>query len=174
MSFDSHGRLSRHSANHAANRSQDGSRGDFHWDSDGGWWMGLVGDSAGDLQRDMRAFSEGDLRTDSCCGCQSDSRGDSCRDSEADLRRDLRRDLRAVSDRGLRGESRRQRRLRKRASGTDIGWPRGRKSKAGRQEPKSRAGDVGSAERRTESPMSIPGNFQGSGENPVRVASTGR
>ena len=55
--------------------------------------MDSSGDSAADLQRDMRAFSEGDSRTDSCGDWESDFPADSYRDSDAGLHRDSRRDL---------------------------------------------------------------------------------
>ena len=77
--------------------------------------MGLPGDPAADLQRDMRAFSEGDLRTDSCGDCRSDLRTDSYRDSDADLRRDSQRDLqgdfRCGFDRDLRAEKQQRKRI---------------------------------------------------------------
>jgi hypothetical protein len=55
--------------------------------------MGFSGDSAADLQRDMRAFLEGDLQTDPCGDSQSHLPAGSCRDSKTDSRRDLQRDF---------------------------------------------------------------------------------
>ena len=87
------GRLNRHSGNHGANRSRDGSHGGFQRGSRGGVRRDFPCDSAAGWQRDIRAFSEGDLRADPCGDCQSDFPADSHRDSKTDSRRDLRRDL---------------------------------------------------------------------------------
>ncbi len=54
---------------------------------------GFPGDSATDLQHDMRAVWEGDSQADSCGDSHSDVPADSCRDSKADLRRGLQRGL---------------------------------------------------------------------------------
>ena len=62
-------------------------------DSRRGLRMGFPGDSAADLQRDMRAVLEGDSKTDSCGDSEFDSPAGSHRDSKADSRRDLQKDF---------------------------------------------------------------------------------
>jgi hypothetical protein len=55
--------------------------------------MGLLGDSAAGLRRDLRVFSERDSRSDLGGDCQSGLPVYSRRRSQADLRRGLRGDL---------------------------------------------------------------------------------